>query len=61
MKKLLIVTIFCLLIVPFCLAETIELKSGKTRTGDIVERTDEYIKLEIGGVPVTYYLDEIKS
>ncbi|MDD5584883.1 MAG: transglutaminase-like domain-containing protein [Candidatus Omnitrophica bacterium] len=48
----------------FCLplfAETITLKSGKTVEGKIVERTDAYIKMEILGIPVTYYLDEIAS
>jgi hypothetical protein len=37
------------------------LKSGKKVTGKIIERTDEYIKIEAYGVPLTFYLDEIQK
>jgi hypothetical protein len=44
------------------MAETIQLKSGKTLEGKIVERTDSYIKLDTGlGFPLTYFLDEVSS
>lgn len=42
-------------------AETIALKSGKVREGKIIERTDEYIKVELFGVPITYFLEDIES
>lgn len=43
-------------------ADTIELKSGKIVEGKIVERTDKYIKVDIGiGMPITYFLDEIEG
>jgi hypothetical protein len=50
-------------IVLFCCgkvyAESIYLKSGKTVEGKIVEKTDQYTKIDIGGMVVTYYSDEI--
>jgi hypothetical protein len=42
-------------------AETIILKSGKTIEGKLIEKTDKYIKIDFYGVPLTYYIDEIKS
>ncbi len=42
-------------------AETIILKSGKTIEGKILEKTDKYIKVDTEGIPITYYMDEIKS
>ena len=42
-------------------ADTIILKSGKTIEGEIIEKTDEYIKLEFDGMPVTYFLDDVDS
>jgi S1-C subfamily serine protease len=41
--------------------ETITLKSGKTIEARIIERTDSYIKVDIKGIPITYYLDEIEA
>ena len=42
-------------------AEAIKLKSGKTIKGPVIERTEEYIRIEVQGVPIKFYLDEIKS
>lgn len=43
-------------------AETIILKSGKKIEGKIVERTDEYIKVDSGiGMALTYFFDMIES
>ncbi|MDD5583682.1 MAG: hypothetical protein PHV55_01315 [Candidatus Omnitrophica bacterium] len=42
-------------------AETVVLKSGKTVEGKILEKTDKHLKIEISGVGITYYLDEIES
>jgi len=61
MKKL-IIFIAVIFIVSFASAETITLTSGKVIEGEIVERTDEFIKVDAGvGVNITVYLDEIKN
>ncbi|MCA9398376.1 MAG: hypothetical protein KC618_01420 [Candidatus Omnitrophica bacterium] len=44
------------------MAETILLNSGKSVTGNIIEETDDYIKVEVpSGLTVTYYNDEIRD
>jgi len=59
MKKLL-TALSILLIATASYAETITLTSGKVIEGEIVERTNELIKLDTGvGVITTYYLDEV--
>ena len=43
-------------------AETIILKSGERIEGKIIERTDQYIRIEIAeGTPFTYWFDEIEQ
>ncbi|MDD4955678.1 MAG: tetratricopeptide repeat protein [Candidatus Omnitrophica bacterium] len=42
-------------------AETIVLKSGKTIEGKILEKTEKSVKVDISGIPITYYLDEIQT
>jgi len=42
-------------------AETVVLKNGKSIEGGIVERTEKYIKIDVFGVAVTYYLEDIES
>ena len=38
------------------------LKSGQKLEGKIIEKTDKYVKMDMGvGVPITYYTDEIAS
>ena len=44
---------------PLVRAETVVLKSGKQIEGKIIEKTDEYIKIEVSGVPLTFWLDEV--
>lgn len=44
----------------FSSAETIVLKSGYEIEGKITERTDDYISVDIAGVDVVYFLDEIE-
>lgn len=63
MKKSVLILIFILLFISsLTFAETITLKSGKTIEGKIVEKTDKYIKVDIGvGMPITYFLDEIEN
>jgi len=60
MRKILITFV---LLISFQLAhsETITLKDGKTIEADIVEREDGYIKIDVIGVAITYYFDEIES
>jgi hypothetical protein len=41
------------------LADTVTLKSGQEIEGNIVERTDESVRMESFGVEVTYFMDEI--
>ena len=43
------------------LSETIRLKSGKTVEGEIVEKTSDYIKVDISGIPITYYFEDIEN
>ncbi|MBU2101983.1 MAG: hypothetical protein ABH865_02915 [Candidatus Omnitrophota bacterium] len=42
-------------------AETILLKNGSTVDALILERTDEKVVVDIEGVPITYYLSDVKS
>jgi tetratricopeptide (TPR) repeat protein len=43
------------------LCEIIKLKNGRTIEGKIVEKTDQYVLLEVSGVQVKYYIDEIEN
>lgn len=60
-KVIIILTVSFLLFTPSIFAEMIVLKSGKTVEGKILERADKNIKVDIAGIPITYYLDEIES
>jgi len=42
-------------------AEKVSLKSGSQIQGKIVEQTGRYIRIEVGGVPIKYYLEDIES
>lgn len=42
-------------------AEVVVLNSGQTIEGKIVEKSEDCIKMDLGGIVVTYYLDDIKS
>ena len=59
-KTTIFISLFCLFSIS-TFAETIILKSGKVVTGKIIEETDAYIKIDISGIPITYYSDEIQS
>lgn len=59
-------SLWLILIVSFCLssvagAETLILQSGQEITGQIIERTDLRITVDVKGVPQTYFLGEIAS
>lgn len=47
------------LVLPSAYPETIILKNGKTIKGKITEQTDDYIKIDYYGIPLTYYLEDI--
>jgi len=40
-------------------ADTVHLKSGRTVTGNILERSDKQIKIDANGITLTYYMDEV--
>ncbi len=60
MKRYTLFAIF-ILITSLASAETIKLKTGSLIEGKLVEKTDEYIKLDVSGVTVTFYNDEIEN
>ena len=58
--------VFFLLIFSLCFpsvvfADTITLKSGQKIEGKILDKTDNYIEIEINGVPFKYFSREIES
>jgi hypothetical protein len=62
MRRLLYVVIVVLLFCSPCFAQTvIKLKSGETIEGTLLERNDKFVKIDFFGVPITCWLDEIKS
>jgi hypothetical protein len=60
MKKIVFVLSIMLIATPIY-AETVVLKSGKTVEGKILEKTDKYIKLDLYGVNLIYFFDEIAT
>lgn len=61
MKKFILLGIF-ISITAISFAETIALESGNVVEGKIVDRNDDFIKVDTGaGIEITYYLDEIES
>jgi len=60
MKKLICSVVLMIMLSSVVLAETIHLKSGKKIKGKILEKTDEYIRADIYGVSVTFYLEDIE-
>jgi hypothetical protein len=53
--------LYCFILSLNALATTIYLKSGKTIEGNLIERANDYIKIEVAGVALTYYSDEISE
>lgn len=60
-KKFIFCAVFCLFFPAALFGEGILLKSGQKIEGKILERTDEYVKLEFQGAQLVYYNDEIAS
>ena len=57
-----VIAIFlCIYICVSAFAATITFKSGKEVEGEIIERSQDFIKIDFLGMPVTYYYDEIES
>lgn len=61
MVKLIFSLLFILNLNSFCCADTIILKSGKKVDGKILEKSKEYIKVDLEGLPITYFVDEIEK
>ncbi|MDD5194137.1 MAG: hypothetical protein PHQ96_00475 [Candidatus Omnitrophica bacterium] len=62
MNKEIILSLLIFLFLPVhVFAETVILKSGNTVEGKIIEKTDKAIKVDISGIPITYYFEEIES
>ncbi len=61
-KRIIIGVAFAISTFPaFTFAETVVLKSGKKVEGEIIERTQDYIKIDFQGVPVIYHSNEIRN
>jgi tetratricopeptide (TPR) repeat protein len=58
------ILIILFLLSGFCLdsfCEVIKLKNGRTIEGKVIEKTEQYVLLEVSGVELKYYSDEIES
>ena len=61
-KKIILLFLPFLFIASLAFAETIQLKSGKTVEGNVIDKTGKYIKVDIGvGIPIIYFFDEIST
>src|SRR3989339_560903 len=60
MRKLFLIVIF-LALTSFANADIITLKSGKVIEATIVQRTDDFVKVEVDGIELVLYTDEIES
>jgi len=61
MGKILILLLFLVSFSGLAKGETVILKTGKVIEGRITERTLEYIKVDIGGITIKYYLEGVVS
>jgi hypothetical protein len=62
MKKLILTILIILTVASSVHAAVVILKNGKKLEGDIIARTTQFIKIDIGiGVDLTYYLEDIES
>ncbi len=59
MKKIYYSLIVLIIFTPLAFADTIYLKSGKEVKGKIIEESYKYVRVEVGGIILRYYLDEI--
>ncbi|MBF0489984.1 MAG: DUF2059 domain-containing protein [Candidatus Omnitrophica bacterium] len=42
-------------------AETIHFKDGRSVNGKVLERTSSEVKVDVNGIPMTYYADELQD
>ena len=61
MRKLFSVIFLISFLTSTAFADTVYLKNGKSVSGKIIERTDQYIKLDFDGTSLTYWTDEIET
>ncbi len=61
MAKQKLLTLLFLSFTSVCLADTIELKSGKVVNVQNLQKTDKNVTAEVGGVKITYWFDEIEK
>ncbi|MCF7907895.1 MAG: tetratricopeptide repeat protein [Candidatus Omnitrophica bacterium] len=61
MIKKSILLIFTTGFVFFAQAEVVVFKNGKVIEGEITERTSQYLKIELSGISIKYYLETIES
>ncbi|MBD3246643.1 MAG: hypothetical protein GF333_06480 [Candidatus Omnitrophica bacterium] len=60
MKKLLLFFICCCWVFTCAFSQTVlHLASGSTVEGELIEQTDEYVKLKFQGVTLTYWMEDI--
>jgi hypothetical protein len=60
-KKIPIPAVVFLFFLSSAFSETIVLKSGTTIESAIIEKTKDFIKISVSGIPITYYLNDIES
>lgn len=60
-RKVLFLGVIIFAVSSSAFADTIALKSGQTVKGTILERNNESIKVDVEGVTLTYYLDEVAT
>lgn len=60
MKRTLLI-VFVLLLTTNVFADKLILKNGKTAEGKIVEQAEDAIKIDIEGVEVTFFMEDIES
>ncbi len=61
MRKLFSVIFLISFLTSTAFADTVYLKNGKSVSGKVIERTDDYIKLDFDGTSLTYWADEIET
>lgn len=59
MKNILMMVCFLLAASSHAFADTVYLKSGRVVEGNIIERSDRQIKIDVNGMTLTYYMDEV--
>src|SRR5690242_2622366 len=59
MKRIIALACVAILSTSLCFAETVYLKNGKKITGKIVQQDDQQLKIDVSGVKITYFTDEI--